>query len=262
MNENPILTILIPAFNEALRLPDTLRKIHDFCKSSLTDSYEILVVDDGSTDETIRLLQTIPVPNLTLHGYDINRGKGHALRYGMQLAKGRYIVFMDADLSTPIEELNKFLPPLKEGNHVVIGTRKGREARILKHQPLWRESMGRVFTSLSNWILGLSFSDFTCGFKGFQADAGKDIFSRQKIDGWAYDSEILFLAKRAGYRISEIPVTWINSADSKVQPARAAFSSLLGLLQIRWNWHSGKYKRSDRKEPLETVTLGRERGTK
>jgi dolichyl-phosphate beta-glucosyltransferase len=159
----------------------------------------------------------------------------------MNLVSGKFVIFMDADLSTPIDQLTKFLPKLQEGFQVVIGTRKSSSANIIKHQPLWRESMGKAFTWLSNKILQLDFSDFTCGFKAFESGAGKEIFSRQTIDGWAFDSEILFLAGRLGFNICEIPVTWVNSEESKVRPFRAAVSSFVSLVQIRWKWKTGKY---------------------
>jgi dolichyl-phosphate beta-glucosyltransferase len=247
---NVYLTILIPAYNEAKRLPATLRRVQDHCRTSLKEPYEILVVDDGSTDTTASLAEEMKSQFATVrvHHYEKNQGKGFALRTGMQLARGRFILFSDADLSTPIEEMHAFLTKLNEGNHIAIATRKKTGAHILKHQPLMRESLGKAFTWLSNCILGLNFSDLTCGFKAFEAAAGKDIFSRQKIRGWAYDSEILFLAKRSGYDVCEIPVRWINSPESKVRTIPAAFSSLISLFQIRWNWSTGKYAKVNSSE--------------
>ena len=247
---NVYLTILIPAYNEAKRLPATLRKVEEHCRSSLNEPYEILVVDDGSSDTTVSVVEEMKsqYPALSVHHYNKNQGKGFALKTGMHLARGKFILFSDADLSTPIEELQAFLTKLNEGKHVAIATRKRTGAHILKHQPLWRESLGKTFTWLSNRILGLDFSDLTCGFKAFEAAAGKDIFSRQRIHGWAYDSEILFLAKRSGYDVCEIPVSWINSPESKVRAIPAAFSSLISLFQIRWNWFTGKYAKVNSSE--------------
>lgn len=247
---NVYLTILIPAYNEANRLAATLRRIEEHCRASLKEPYEIVVVDDGSTDSTVSLVEEMKshYPVLRVHHYEKNQGKGFALQTGMNLARGRFILFSDADLSTPIEEMQAFLAKLNEGQHVAIATRKKTGANILKHQPFWRESLGKGFTWLSNCILGLNFSDLTCGFKAFEAAAGKDIFSRQRIRGWAYDSEILFLAKRSGYDVCEIPVTWINSPESKVRPIPAAFSALFSLFQIRWNWFTGKYAKVNSSE--------------
>ena len=237
------LTIIIPAYNEAKRLPDTLLKIEQYCSGSLDHPYELLVIDDGSTDETavrVRELQK-QIPSLVLHHYDRNRGKGYALRTGMHLAGGRLILFTDADLSTPIEELPRFLEALNAGASVVIATRKNEAAKILQHQPLWRESMGKAFTWLSNTILGLKVSDFTCGFKAFESSAGKKIFRMQKIQRWAFDSEILFLANQLGYAVREIPVQWKNSPESKVRIGRDTLSSLYALFLIRWNSLTNQY---------------------
>lgn len=241
------LTILVPAFNESKRLPRTLIRIHEYCSQNLRETYEILVIDDGSTDNTTATVQELRAqnPHLQVHRYSENHGKGYALRTGMGLARGRFVLFMDADLSTPVEELEQFLPKLHEGIPVVIATRKSADANITKRQPLWRESMGKGFTWLSNTILGMNFSDLTCGFKAFESSAGKDLFSRQKIERWAYDAEVLFLAKRAGYRICEIPVTWVNSTDTRVRVLQDVFTSLAALVQIRWNWITGKYKREN-----------------
>ena len=238
------LTILIPAYNEAKRLPDTLVKIEEYCSNSIQEPYELLVVDDGSSDDTaarVRELQK-QIPSLVMHHYDQNRGKGYALRTGMHLAGGRFILFTDSDLSTPIEELPAFLEALNEGASVVIATRKNAAARILQHQPLWRESMGKVFTWLSNTILGLSISDFTCGFKAFESSAGKKIFAAQKIPRWAFDSEVLFLAKQLGYVVREIPVHWKDSPESKVRIGRDTLSSLFALFLIRWNSLTNRYR--------------------
>jgi dolichyl-phosphate beta-glucosyltransferase len=237
------LTILIPAYNEARRLPDTLTKIEQYCSSYLDQPYELLVVDDGSFDETslrVRDLQK-QIPSLVLHRYEKNHGKGYALRTGMNLAGGQFILFTDSDLSTPIEELPAFLKRLSDGDAVVIATRKNPEASILQRQSLWRESMGKAFTWLSNTILGLNVSDFTCGFKGFEKVAGKRIFEMQKVNRWAFDSEVLFLAHKLGYRIREVPVHWKNSPESKVRIVRDTISSLLALFLIRWFWLTGKY---------------------
>ena len=244
------LTILIPAFNESKRLPETLKRVQEYCAVSFHESYEILVIDDGSTDQTdemVRKMQTSN-PNLKVHRYSENRGKGYALRTGMRLAAGRFILFMDADLSTPIEEMDHLLPVFQEGAQVVIASRKRAGAKITRRQPLLRESMGKTFTWMSNKLLGLHFSDLTCGFKAFESATGKDLFALQKIDGWAYDSEVLFLAVRRGYRVREVPVTWVHSADTRVRLLRDVFSSLKGLFQIRWNWFTGSYSMEKSRE--------------
>jgi len=238
------LTILVPAYNEEKRLPKTLIKIDEFCRLHLQKAYELLVIDDGSVDGTSAAVKELQndISAIVLHRYEKNRGKGYALRTGMHLAGGQFILFSDADLSTPIEELPGFLAKLEEGVPVVIATRKNSQAKVLKRQPAWRESMGKIFTLLSNLILGMRISDFTCGFKAFHAPAGKRIFKKQKIRGWAYDSEILFLANQLGYQIEEIPVQWEDSPESKVRIIGAALTSFGALLAIRWNWITGKYR--------------------
>ena len=244
--EQIYLTILIPAYNEENRLPESIRSIDAYCSKHLDQPYELLVVDDGSQDQTAALMREMQkqIPSLVLHQNTENRGKGYALRAGMHLAGGQFIVFTDSDLSTPIEEIQPMLERLKEGTPIVIATRKKTGARLVQRQPFWRESMGKIFTLLSNVILGLSISDFTCGFKGFEAKAGKHIFSLQKIRRWAFDSEVLFLAKQFGYRIVEIPVQWKDSPESKVRVIQDSVSSFASLFLIRWNWSTGKYKKA------------------
>ena len=182
------------------------------------------------------------MPCLQLLRSDRNYGKGHAVKMGVLHSTGSYVLMSDADLSTPIEEFDRFLPFLESGFKVVIGTRKKGEAQILLHQPFWRESMGKVFTELSNIFLGLRVSDFTCGFKAFERQAGQQIFSRQRIDGFAFDSETIFLANQLQFTIKEIPVIWKNSPDTRVRIVRDTFLSLYSLFQIRWNHISGKYQ--------------------
>jgi dolichyl-phosphate beta-glucosyltransferase len=205
--------------------------------------FELIVIDDGSSDGTAQLVQSIQagIKNLILISYASNRGKGYAVRMGVREARGKHILFMDADLSTPINFLDGFLSCLENGFPIVIGTRKHAAARILQHQPTWREWMGRMFTRISNAILGLHNSDFTCGFKAFHREVAKKIFGLQKIDRWAFDSEVLFLARFCGYPVAEVPVSWINSSDTKVRIVRDTITSFFSLWKIRWNAMTGKY---------------------
>lgn len=247
-----LLTVVIPAFNEASRIPQSLQASEEYCLS-LGIAYEILVVDDGSTDDTaivVRQFQT-KNPCVRLVSYSPNRGKGYAVRQGILQAKGEFVLYMDADLSTPMDEFSQFLPHLENGVPVVIGTRKHPEAEILKHQPLWRESMGKAFTRLSNLILGLRVSDFTCGFKVFHHDAALRIFKSVTLPGWAFDSEMLFLAHRFGFSIAEVPVRWANSPESKVRIVRATANAFIDLFRIRLNHLLGRYDLS--KRALETL---------
>ena len=244
MPSEPFLSIIIPAYNEAARLEETVYRIFGYCQS-MGQPFEMIVVDDGSSDDTPRLVQSMQsgIKNLILISCASNRGKGYAVRLGIREAQGKYILFTDADLSTPIEELDGFLSCLENGFPMVIATRKHPAAKILQQQPVWRESMGKVFTEISNLILGLRVSDFTCGFKAFQRDVAKKLFRMQRIDRWAFDSELLFLARYCGYRVAELPVSWSNSADTKVRIFRDTITSFLALWKIRWNAMTGKYGR-------------------
>ena len=226
------------------RLPELLAFLH-----SQDYSYEILVVDDGSTDGTPDLARRL------LHGekrarilvQPRNRGKGRAVKVGMLQAKGEYVLFTDADLSTPPTELGKFWPWFSEDYDIVIGSRKMAGANVVKHQPLWRESLGKVFTWLTNQIATSNISDITCGFKCFRRDAAHTLFRLSVVDDWSFDAEVLFLAQKHGYSIKEVPVTWHDEPGTKVRIVKDAVNSLRGLFRIRANWMWGKYRVRGRK---------------
>jgi dolichyl-phosphate beta-glucosyltransferase len=174
---------------------------------------------------------------------DENRGKGGAVKQGMQHAAGQYVLFMDADSSTKITEFEKFRPRLEEGCEVVIGTRRSPRSDVVVQQPGHRQFMGRVFTRLACLLLGLRVSDITCGFKCFRRDVAQALCAQQTINGWAFDAELLFLAHRWNLRIAEVPVTWLNEPGTKVRPFRDAVTSLTELLRIRRNDRQGRYER-------------------
>jgi len=237
------LSLVIPAFNEEARIGKSLERILSFL-SSQPYSYEVIIVDDGSQDRTVEVVQQrcTAEDKVRIERQSRNLGKGQAIKQGMLLAKGKYLFFSDADLSVPIETLSLFLSSLEKGIDVAVGTRQMAGAVIEFHQPLYRELMGRVFTQLSNWILGLWVSDFTCGFKGFRRGAARDLFSQQQLRNWSFDPEILFLAQRKGFKIKEVPVTWRDDRRTKVRLRSDIFTSFLGLLKIRLNQILGKYK--------------------
>jgi len=234
MAPNKFLSVIIPLYNEENRVAN-LGLIYKYL-STKKFNWEIILVDDGSIDGTKEvvkgILKSYPSKNARLLSYSQNKGKGFAIRSGMLIAKGRYRLFTDIDLSTPIEEFNKFLPYLNKFD-LVIGSRKTKGSKLKKRQSWVRENLGKCFTLLSQLILQLGISDFTCGFKCFSKKAAEDIFKRQKIEGWGFDSEILFIANKLGYQAKEIPVTWIDDPRTKVKFPHAIISSLKDLYKIR-----------------------------
>ena len=237
----PQLSVVIPVYNEAGVIGRTIETIGRY----LTEAglpHEILVVDDGSTDRTAELVQAAsaryPTVRLVPSGH---QGKGGAVKQGMLAARGAVRLFLDADLSTDIREWTKCAPWFDEGVHIVIGSRKMTGAQVTVHQPFLREAMGKVFTRLTNMILGARVSDITCGFKAFTAEAASRIFPLQRITGWGFDAEILFIARRLGYEIKEVPVVWADDASTKVRLLRDAVRSLRELLAIRIGGWTGRY---------------------
>jgi dolichyl-phosphate beta-glucosyltransferase len=228
------LSLIIPTFNEERRIGKSLDRILTFLQSQPYPS-EIIIVDDGSQDRTVDVVQqrSNSNPPIRIERQPHNLGKGEAIKRGMLQGSGSYLFFSDADLSVPIEALPTFLSILENGCDVAVGSRRKPGAVLEIHQPLYRELMGKVFTWLSNWILDLRVSDFTCGFKGFRREAARELFSRQRLGNWSFDPEILYLAKLKQYRVAEIPVRWRNDRATKVRLWRDVLSSFLGLLYIR-----------------------------
>ncbi len=237
------LSLVIPAFNEEARIGKNLARVLSFL-SSQPYSSEVIVVDDGSQDRTVEVAREIGRQSGLLRTLrnSKNLGKGGAVRAGMLQAKGRYLFFSDSDLSVPIETLPAFLAELTRNCDVAIGTRQKAGANIEVRQPLYRELMGKAYTRLSNRILNLRISDFTCGFKGFRGDVARDLFSRQQLHNWSFDAEILYLARLKGCRVREIPVHWRDARGSKVRLWRDVISSFLGLVRIRLYHLSGRYQ--------------------
>lgn len=241
---SPRLSLVIPAYNEARRLGEPLRRAGEYLASRPYTS-EIIVVDDGSRDDTARVAREagakLDVP-VTVVRYAPNRGKGYALKVGFGRARGERILFSDADLSTPIEEADRLLEKLEEGHDIAIGSRWLPGADVRRYQPWYRIALGSVFTLLVRLLLA-RVTDATCGFKAFRGDAGRDVFSRSRIARWSFDAEILYLARRRGLRVAEVPVAWSDVGGTKVSLGRDAVESLLGLLRIRWNAARGVYDR-------------------
>jgi dolichyl-phosphate beta-glucosyltransferase len=252
--ERPYLSVVVPAYNEARRLEQPLRTICDHL-ASRPYSAELVVVDDGSEDGTfdvLRALAAAPSVPVRAFRYRPNRGKGHALKVGFARARGERILFTDADLSTPIQQLDALKEAIDSGCDIAIGSRKRAGADIRVHQPWYRERMGKVFTWLVRRFLA-DVSDATCGFKMFRGDIGRSLFAHLRIDDWAFDAELLLLARRRGYMIQEVPVCWEDQPGTKVRLLRDAWRSACGLLKIVWNDSRGLYEAANEaKVPLET----------
>jgi dolichyl-phosphate beta-glucosyltransferase len=237
-----MISIVIAAYNEEKRISPSLFKIKEYLTGQDMD-YEIIVVDDGSTDRTRKIAaDLIPdIPHLKVISYETNRGKGYALKTGVLASDGDVVLLTDADLSTPIEELSKLLPLISDGKYdIAIGSRALALSEIIRKQPWWRQSMGKLFNKIVKVLIVDDFRDTQCGFKVFSGDAARNLFSQAQIDRFAYDVEILALAKKKGYRILEVPIRWINSPESKVNPFRDSLQMLCDLLRIRATVGSAK----------------------
>lgn len=235
---NPSLSIVIPAYNEETRLAATLERIAEYLGRQSPPFVEILVVDDGSRDRTAQVAARFPgVRVLRNPG---NRGKGYSVRHGMLEARGEWTLFTDADLSTPLEELEKLWAAAREGAKVAIGSRALDRTLIGVHQPRLRETSGRVFNLFMRLATGLPFHDTQCGFKLFRSSAARMIFARQLLDGFGFDVEVLFIARRLGYPVAKVPVRWNDVAGTKVSLARG-MKAFLDPLHIRWNQLTGRY---------------------
>lgn len=232
-----LLSIVIPAYNERRRLGSSLERIRDYARRSET-RIEIVVVDDGSTDGTAELVRKVAEADDTLARVSvlvnaINRGKGFSVRRGMLQARGDVVLMCDADESAPIEQVDVLWRWLDRGFEVVIGSRDAPDAVLDPPQPILRRWMAWTFRFIRRGVLLRRFSDTQCGFKLFRADAAREIFTRQTIDGWLFDCEVLGLAERLGYRIKELGITWGAHPDSRVRPIRDGLRALRDLLVLR-----------------------------
>jgi glycosyltransferase involved in cell wall biosynthesis len=240
-NGQPIVSIIVPAFNEAARIGDSISKIDAFMRRS-PFSCELIVVDDGSADDTAEVVQRARARGLRLVRNDRNHGKGYTVRQGVFAASGKYVLFTDADLSAPIEELNKLLNvAVNDGADVVIGSRAIDRQYIEKHQSRLRELAGIVFNFMVRLLLGLRLHDTQCGFKLFHRERTRPIFEKQTTFGFGFDAELLFLAKRNGLTVNETPVRWSHAEGSKVRLMRDGLRMFSDLVRIRWNAITGRY---------------------
>jgi dolichyl-phosphate beta-glucosyltransferase len=238
------LSIIIPAWNERVRLPDTLRRVEEYLHANAWTFHEVIVVDDGSTDGTAETVSAIARenPHIRLLRNPGNRGKGYSVRHGMLEARGEWRLFSDADLSTPIEELEKLWCSVVQGkDEIAIGSRALDRSLIGVHQPGMRETFGRMFNGVMRAAVGLPISDTQCGFKLFRGDVAEEVFSRQTLERFGFDVEVLYIAFKRGYGIAEIPVVWNHMEGSKVNML-SGLHAFGELAQVRWNSMKGKYR--------------------
>lgn len=239
-----MISIVIPFYNEAARAEPRLSQSVESLRLNVKDPFELIFVNDGSTDQTLQILESVKNSHQSLPieiiSYDHNQGKGYAVRLGVDKIQGDKIIIMDADFSIDLSEVNTFTEKLDRFD-VVVGSKKHLLTRTENRQKIPRRILGKGFTWLTNILLGLNFTDITCGFKGFKTAAAKNIFVKQVMNGWSYDAETLFLAKRFKYSMLELPVKWRHVEGSKVSPVRDTLRSLRDLVLIIDNYHRGKY---------------------
>ena len=246
----PELSIIIPAYNEEKRLRRTLARIHDYLPVAQTqaDNVEVIVVDDGSTDETVEVTREgmREMPYLRVISNGENRGKGYSVRRGMLEARGSVVLFTDADLSSPIEESEKLLAAIKTGNDVAIGSRAMDRSLIKVHQSRLREIAGIIFNGFVKLFTRLPFQDTQCGFKAFRREPSRIVFEQQRVEGFGFDPEILFLAQRHGLLTAEVPVRWAHDDATRVRVVRDSLQMFGDLLLIRWNCFLGRYPKQSK----------------
>ena len=236
----PLLSIIVPSYNEAERLPVTIERIVAFSKNA-EFPVEVIIVDNASRDATKDIITDYAsrYPFIT-YQHEAVQGKGAAVKTGILAAKGELLLISDADLAVPIEEVVKFIPYFQECD-IVIGSREA-EGAIRYDEPLHRHLMGRVFNFIVRSLLLPGIRDTQCGFKCFRHNAARDLFSANTIDGWSFDAEILYIARLRGYRIAEVPIKWYYGGKSKVNPARDSWNMLREVLTIWKNGRKGLYR--------------------
>lgn len=241
---HPRYTIVIPAYNETARIERALASVSGCIRQCGWDA-EVLVVDDGSTDNTAALVEawTRQHPEVRLIRNGRNRGKGYSVRNGMMRAAGEIVMFTDADLSSPIDEAERLFAAIAQGADVAIGSRWLTGRRIVHKQPLYRRLFGRCFNALTRTIMRLPFADTQCGFKAFRREAAHQVFGLQRIERWGFDPEILFIAIQRGLSVTEVPVTWGHDERSRISYLRDGLQMLMELVYVRWNALRGLYRR-------------------
>jgi glycosyltransferase involved in cell wall biosynthesis len=238
----PSYSIIIPTYNESARVGATLEKVLSYVDKRGWDA-EVIAVDDGSRDNTAQVIRNYAQnnPRLRLLQNPGNRGKGYSIRNGMLHGRGEVLLFSDADLSSPIEEADKLFAAIADGADIAIGSRWLRSDLQTQRQPMYRQLFGRAFNLLLRITLGLNFKDTQCGFKAFTRWAATTIFPLQKIERWGFDPELLYLARKFGLKVAEIPVAWAHREGTRISPLRDGPQMFWEMLKIRWNAFCGKY---------------------
>jgi dolichyl-phosphate beta-glucosyltransferase len=236
---NPFLSIIIPAHNEQKRLPSTLEQIFHFLEKQPFTA-EVIVVENGSSDRTYEVARDFAKRHASLSVIQSEKGKGAAVQRGMLTARGEYRFMCDADLSMPVDEIVKFLPPTLPDFDIAIASREARGA-VRFNEPSYRHWGGRGINFLIQTLILPGLNDTQCGFKCFQAEVAEDLFKRQTLDGWSFDIELLYIARRHGYRIVEIPIHWYHFSDSKVSALRDAVRMIQDIFRIHANARRGLY---------------------
>ena len=237
---NPFLSIIIPAYNEESRLPNTLEQILTFLEGQ---SYpgEVLVVENGSQDQTLEVARSFTARYPQLQVFQLGeRGKGRAVQFGMLEAKGEYLFMCDADLSMPVAQINQFIPPALQAFDVAIGSRE-KQGAVRYNEPSYRHLIGRVFNAMIRTLALPGLNDTQCGFKCFRAPVARHLFQEQTLPGWSFDVEILFIARQHGYEIVEVPIHWYFNPDSKVRVFEDSARMAVDLVRIRMNARRGRY---------------------
>ncbi len=239
---HPRLSIVIPAYNESARIEATLDRVMSCVAAEGWDA-EVLVIDDGSKDNTAAIVKRWMElhPRLHLIQNPGNRGKGYSVRNGLLQAAGDIVMFTDADLSAPMEEANRLIAAIQSGADVAIGSRWLDRARQTIHQPLYRQFFGRCFNAITRGVMGLPFKDTQCGFKAFRRESAQIVFRLQRIERWGFDPEILFIARKLRYVIKEVPVTWGHDERSRMSYLKDGMKMLEEMAIIRWNSLAGRY---------------------